>query len=119
MLPTLKTTRLMLKPRTMNNFGSCLEMDKDTEVTEYIPGVWNGSEKHIAFLRERISKSYPLGLGYWSIFSKDDPTDFLGWVHLLPSPDDEGATEIGWRLKRSAWSNGYATEAAQVRSNPC
>ena len=53
-------------------------------------------------------------LGYWSIFSKENPINFLGWIHLLPVKDDRQATEIGWRLKYSAWGNGYATEAAQV-----
>lgn len=47
-------------------------------------------------------------------FSKENPINFLGWIHLLPVKDDSQATEIGWRLKYSAWGNGYATEAAQV-----
>nr|WP_303776829.1 GNAT family N-acetyltransferase [Bacteroides intestinalis] len=84
------------------------------KVTEYIPGKWDGSCIHIDFLKERISKTDPLGLGYWSIFLKDNPDDFLGWIHLLPLQNDKQAAEIDWRLKHSVWGNGYATEAARM-----
>lgn len=114
MLPTFETARLILKPRTIDDLESCMEMDIAPQVTEYIPGKWKGSCEHLTFLKERILKSYPTGLGYWSIFPKENPTDFLGWIHLLPVQNDRKATEIGWRLKYSAWGNGYATEAAQV-----
>src|SRR5690606_29639318 len=51
-------------------------------------------------------------LGYWSIFPKDDPNAFLGWILLTPEDAEEPDIEIGWRLIRSAWGKGYATEAA-------
>lgn len=114
MLPILETDRLILRPRAMDDLGSCVDMDKDPEVTEYLPGVWDGGPEHMAFLEERITKSYPAGLGYWSVFPKDNPSDFLGWVHLLPAEEDERTTDIGWRFRRSAWGKGYATEAAKI-----
>lgn len=62
MLPTLRTNRLILKPRTMDDLKEYVEMDLNPEVTQYIPGIWDGSQKHISFLEERIMKSYPPGL---------------------------------------------------------
>lgn len=114
MLPTFETDRLILWPRTMDDLEACVTMDTNPEVMRYIPAAWDSPEGHRAFLRERISRAYPPELGYWSIFPKDDPADFLGWVHLLPVEGDAQTTEIGWRLKRLAWGKGYATEAAQT-----
>lgn len=111
MLQTIETTRLILSPRTMEHFEECVKMDIDRFVTKYIPGVWDGSCEHRENLKNRITKSYPNGLGYWSIFSKDNPDTFLGWIHLLPDQDN---VEIGFRLIFDAWGNGYATEASMA-----
>ena len=42
MLPTFETVRLILKPRTIDDLESCIEMDIAPQVTEYKPGEWNG-----------------------------------------------------------------------------
>jgi len=40
---------------------------------------------------------------------KDDPD----WEQVVEDQLPDGAVEIGYYLKRTAWGNGYATEAAQ------
>lgn len=55
------------------------------------------------------------GFCRWAIESPDG--EFLGYAGIMPSGPAHpiGAhTDIGWRLVRSAWGNGYATEAAQA-----
>lgn len=97
----------------MADFDACLAMDRDPEVVKYIAGPWNDASKHEAFLRERIQADFGKGLGYWSIFGRDAETRFLGWVLLIPYDGLGPRVEIGWRLNRSAWGQGYGTEAAQ------
>lgn len=112
MCQIINTTRLILNPRTINEFQECLNMDLDTEVSKYIPCKLDGSADHITFLKSRINTVYPQGLGYWSIFKRDETHEFIGWIHLLPTNENKTTVEIGWRLKRSAWGCGYGTEAA-------
>jgi RimJ/RimL family protein N-acetyltransferase len=97
----------------MADFDACLAMDRDPEVVKYISGPWHDASKHEAFLRDRIQADFGNGLGYWSIFSREDEGRFLGWVLLIPSDGVGPEVEIGWRLNRSAWGYGYGTEAAR------
>jgi RimJ/RimL family protein N-acetyltransferase len=112
-LPSFETKRLMLRPRSMVDFEACLAMDRDPHVTRFIPGPWDEPAKHERFLRDRIQNSFGDGLGYWSIFTKDRPDQFLGWILLIPCWGTGPEIEIGWRLNRLSWGKGYATEAAK------
>lgn len=96
----------------MNDFDACVAMDRDTEVIRFVGPPWSNDEEHLAFLHHRIATAYPEGMGYWSVFLQDAPTDFLGWIMLCPTSVGDGGVEIGWRLKRNAWGRGIATEAA-------
>jgi RimJ/RimL family protein N-acetyltransferase len=97
----------------MADFQACLTMDRDPDVTRFIPGPWKDPEKHERFLRDRIENSLGNGLGYWSIFPRDRPDQFLGWILLIPYDGSGQQIEIGWRLNSLSWGKGYATEAAK------
>jgi RimJ/RimL family protein N-acetyltransferase len=113
LLPTFETERLFLRPRTMADLEDCMAMDRDPEVTRYVPGPWHDSDDHRRFVIARMEADFGPGLGYWSIFAKNRPELFLGWVLLIPDDGVGPDIEIGWRLNRHAWGKGYATEAAR------
>lgn len=97
-LPVFQTDRLELRPRTMSDYDACLSMDRDPEVTRFVTGPWSDPAAHERFLEHRIETSFGEGLGYWSIFPKQD----LGWVLLIPYDAIGPEIEIGWRLARKA-----------------
>ena len=114
MQSTFKTHRLTIRPRSLADLENCLSMDRDGEVTKYIPGPWQDPIKHRAFVLDKMTAAYPQGLGYWSIFENNKPDTFVGWVLLLPYAYFDDEIEIGWRLKRNHWGKGYATEASKT-----
>jgi RimJ/RimL family protein N-acetyltransferase len=111
-MESFETARLRLRPRDPDDFEACRVMDSDPEVIRYVGAPWTSEEEHLAFLRARLAAAYPPGLGYWTLVPKDDPAGFLGWVMLHPCNVAGAEVEIGWRLPRAAWGQGYATEAA-------
>jgi RimJ/RimL family protein N-acetyltransferase len=114
MLPALDTARLLIRERTLADLEPCLEMDRDPEVTRHIAGPWGDPIAHRQFVQYRITREYPPGLGYWSIRERSEPDRFIGWVLLIPDHGSGPDVEIGWRLVRSAWGRGIASEAARA-----
>ncbi|MGG1943899.1 GNAT family N-acetyltransferase [Trinickia sp. NRRL B-1857] len=113
-LPALDTPRLLIRGRTLDDLEACLAMDRDPEVTRFVKGPWSDPVEHRRFLEFRITRPYPPGLGYWSIRERAAPEVFLGWVMLIPDHGVGPEIEIGWRLVRTAWGRGIASEAAQA-----
>jgi RimJ/RimL family protein N-acetyltransferase len=112
MLPSFETQRLIVRPRGIGDLNACLAMDRDPAVLRYIDVPWRSVEEHRQFVVNRITRAYPAGLGYWSVVLKLVPAAFVGWVLLMPYDAIGPEIEIGWRLLRSAWGVGYATEAS-------
>ncbi|WCM24689.1 GNAT family N-acetyltransferase [Paraburkholderia bryophila] len=113
MQPVFETQRLILLPRTLADTDDCLAMDNDPEVTRFVVGPWGDRLKLRAFVESRTLANYPAGMGYWTIRFRADPTEFLGWILLIPADASGPEIEIGWRLPRKAWGAGIATEAAR------
>ena len=107
--PRFTTARLLLRPRSLADTEACLAMDREPEVTRLIDGPWDGAAAHRGFIEARTRGPWPPGLGYWTI---EGDGGFLGWVLLIPEDGTGPEVEIGWRLRRVAWGQGIATEAA-------
>ena len=114
----LETERLVLRCFTPADVDNLVELDSDPEVMHFVTGGRGTSVEEVrhevlpAFLG--YHDRYP-GYGFWAVVEKASG-QFLGWFHLRPVPDggrpDE--PELGYRLRRSAWGKGYATEGCRA-----
>jgi RimJ/RimL family protein N-acetyltransferase len=87
-------------------------MNADPEVREYFPGLLT-PEQSAASVAQFQAELDQRGWGWWAV-EVVATGKFIGFTGLDPVDEDMPFTgvEIGWRLARSAWGHGYATEAA-------
>lgn len=112
--PTLETERLILRPLTQDDMNLLLDLDSDPEVMRFIsdgkPQTKEHYEKAIPSLVNYMKKNQ--GLGLWIAYLKDT-SEFIGWYILKHLPND-GEVEVGFRIKKKFWRNGYSTEAGKA-----
>jgi RimJ/RimL family protein N-acetyltransferase len=111
----LQTPRLELRPRTEADLEDCVAMDADIEVRRFITPDFRDNfdaTRYRDSQRPLMSVDAGQGLGWWTLRRRGDDSLFVGMVLLIPLALQGPEIEIGWRLPRSAWGNGYATGAA-------
>jgi RimJ/RimL family protein N-acetyltransferase len=133
----LVTERLVLRRVTPADVDNLLALDGDPEVMRYLDHrVKTRAEVEAEVLPLFLGpyQRYP-GFGRWAaetragreVASTNAGGEFVGWFGLRPvepsekaivdwadAPPGSGVAEIGYRLRRSAWSRGYATEGARA-----
>ena len=113
-LPLLTTDRLLLRQRHLDDVPAILAMNTDPEVMRFVgDGRMPDPVELEKRTRERVSTDFGLGLGYWSVFARERPDDYLGYVVLSPVPESADI-EISYGIRRDAWGHGFATEAARA-----
>lgn len=113
----LETERLILRRFTPEDVEHLVELDSDPEVMRYLTGGKQTSREKIAtetlpwLLSEYESGD---GFGRWAAIEKQTGA-FIGWFGLRRHEDTPaGEVELGYRLRRSAWGRGYATEGSRA-----
>ncbi len=113
----LETARLRLRRWREADLAPFAALNGDPQTLVYFPATLTRAESDA--LVDRIEATFAdRGFGLWAMEVRDTG-QFIGFTGLspvgpgLPGVPD-GAVEIGWRLIRPAWHQGYATEAAVV-----
>jgi RimJ/RimL family protein N-acetyltransferase len=111
----LTTDRLLLREFTMDDVDLLVELDSDPAVMRFLTNGKPTPREQVE--REQLPRiladyrRYP-GLGRWAAIERSTG-EFLGWLSLQPVA---GGTEadLGYRLRRSTWGKGYASEGARA-----
>ena len=113
----LETRRLVLRRFSVADADNLVALDGDPDVMRFVSGGIPTSRDEIenetlpAFLAyyDRYE-----GFGFWAAIDKASG-EFLGWFHFRPHADAApGEVELGYRLRKLVWGQGYATEGSRA-----
>ena len=113
----MTTPRMVIRQFTEDDADNLFNLNADPEVMRYLSGGEPTSREEI---RDQIIP-FRLGvynrldrLGTWAAESAAT-REFLGWFHFRPGPDgDITNIDLGYRLRQTAWNQGYATEGSRA-----
>lgn len=106
--------RLGFRNWTMEDLSVFAEINADTEVMEHFPKPL--TKKETAEFIERLRNHYKKnGYNYFAteVLASGELIGFIGLAFQDYKTEFNPATDIGWRLKKSTWGKGYATEGAK------
>jgi RimJ/RimL family protein N-acetyltransferase len=122
----LETDRLLLRPLVEDDLDLALEMFTDPEVMKYVADI-SDEATLAAEMKASVKRGAGGRIGVWCVLRRETG-EKLGTSVLLPLPIEtrdtdwsllredgypDGDIEVGYILRRSAWGNGYATEACR------
>ena len=114
-MTTLVAPRLALREWRDADLEPYAALNADPEVMRYFPNTLDRDESDASAARVR-EHFHRHGFGPWAV-EIPGVADFAGFVGLMIPSFEAHFTpcvEIGWRLARAYWGQGYATEAARA-----
>src|SRR6185503_11559567 len=112
-MPCIETQRLILRPFECSDLEALFALNSDPEVMRYIgEGKVLSKEETAIRLTSIIGHWEKHGFGLWAAMHKEQGefTGFCGLMHL----DNTLEIEVGYRLAKSYWRMGLATEGARA-----
>jgi RimJ/RimL family protein N-acetyltransferase len=110
----IETARLILRPWRDDEVAPFVAINNEPEVVEWMSALT--LEEGAARL-DRYNRSwFEHGFGRMAAERKSDGVllGSIGIVHAFETLPIAGQPEVGWRLTRAAWGQGYAIEGARA-----
>jgi [ribosomal protein S5]-alanine N-acetyltransferase len=120
----LETDRLLLRRLTLADADHLYALDSDPEVMRFING---GAPTPLESIQTQILPRFLSyyekyeQLGFWAAQDRESQ-QFIGWFHFYPAIENplgralnlvnETEVALGYRLRRSGWGKGLATEGS-------
>lgn len=109
----LDTQRLRLRQWQDSDLPAFAALNADAEVMRHFPKCLSRAESDAGALRARQHiEEYGWGFCACELKSTGEFIGFVGITHIKPHLPCAPGVEIGWRLARHFWRQGYAAEAA-------
>jgi RimJ/RimL family protein N-acetyltransferase len=107
--------RLGFREWSANDLHAMFEICADKEVMEHFPSKLS-REQTFELIKKRQQKFAENGFCYYAVDILETK-EFIGFIGIEKQYYDAGFEtpfiDIGWRLKRTTWNKGYATEGAK------
>ncbi len=108
----LETERLYLREFIPEDGEHFFRMNNDPEVIKYTGDApFSNKDAADVFIQNYDAYSRT-GIGRWAVIRKSDK-EFIGWCGLKYNVK-ERVVDVGYRLYKHYWGNGYATESAKA-----
>ena len=114
MIVELKTPRLKLRHWRVADADDFAALHADPDVNADLGGPFSRAKADAKFTRYMKAQTEQ-GYSRWAV--EDKAGVFLGYAGIMPVSGKHPLgphNEIGWRLNKSAWGKGYASEAAKA-----
>jgi RimJ/RimL family protein N-acetyltransferase len=107
-----ETPRLFLRKFAINDAPLILQLNSNSDIVRFVhEPVLETLSQTEKILEEIILPQYDLNMGRWAIHKKADG-NFIGWCGLKLI-QKSGINDLGYRLLKTEWGKGFATEAAR------
>ncbi|WP_028543292.1 GNAT family N-acetyltransferase [Paenibacillus taiwanensis] len=109
----IETSRLNLRDWEERDVEPFCRLNADEQVMTYFPKTLTPDET-ISFYHAIQSEFEACGFGLYAVETKQNK-EFIGLIGFHKATFEADFTpciEIGWRLKKEAWGQGFATEGA-------
>ena len=112
----IESKRLIIRPYNIDDVKLAFDLFHDKDVMAFIP---YGADKSIEDTQIRIDKYishyHTFGFGKYVLIEKSN-NELIGDCGIS-TIENTGINELGYRIKKSFWNQGYATEAAKAVIN--